>query len=102
MVCGSQMRGEKSDLMCKYLPGSAAQPSIGLRGSSLGPAAGLSANLAQPGSHPLFRAQETLQESRHVEVCIELGKVNPETRGTDLNFLKLRGLGVLESLRIAG
>jgi hypothetical protein len=60
----------------------------------------LAANLTKPGSHPLFRAEETLQEPRHVEVGVKLGKVNAEARWTDFNFFKLRGLGVLESLRM--
>ena len=88
-------------LASNCFPGSPAEPAIGFGSRSLGSASGLSTNLTESGCHPALGSKKALQKARHVEIRIELGEVNSETGWSDLNFVKLRWLGVLQTLSIA-
>jgi len=57
--------------------------------------------VSESRGHPFPRAEETLEQARNVEVGIQAGKLNPETRGCDLDFFQLRCLGVFQALRVA-
>jgi hypothetical protein len=86
--------------MAGCLPRSSPQTAIRFGGGFLCGASGLASNLAEPGCHPPLGAEKTFQETWHVEIGIKFGKVNSETGRTDLDFGKLRRLGMFEALGI--
>src|SRR5208283_5774174 len=83
--------------LCAF-PGPASQPAIFPGGGGLGRALGSSSKCAEPDGHPTLGTEDAFQQSRKVEVLIQLRKVDSEAGWTNFDGLELRSAGVLQTL----
>ncbi len=67
----------------------------------LGLAARPPTGFAHSSRHPFPRPQKSFQQGRHIKIRIKPWKVNAETRRAELNLCEVRGLRMLQSLRVA-
>src|SRR5271165_4340348 len=83
---------------CGAFLGPASQAAIFPRGRGFGRALGPSPKCAEPGGHPTLGTEDAFQQSRKVEVRIQLRKVDSEAGWTNLDGFELRSPGVLQTL----
>ncbi len=75
-------------------------PSVRSGSGSLGRAPRLASNPAQSRCHPSPGPKKSLQQTWQIQICIQLGKVNAQAGRAYLDFIKLRRLGIFQSLGI--
>jgi hypothetical protein len=80
---------------------SPTHPPVRLGGGPLGRTPRLAAHSAHPRRHPSPRPKKSFQKTWQIKVRIQLGKVKTQARRADLDFIKMRWLGLFQSLRVA-
>lgn len=88
----------EAELTTLLLAWTSAQAPVLSRRRSFGRRFGLPALLAELRSHPVFAAQEALQQRWQVEIGIQLGEVQSESRWADFYDVQISGFGTFQPL----